>query len=557
MRSVIEVVLLLAIIWWTSRSVSRYESAATEAQARLASIIESTDDAVVSKTLDGTILSWNAAAQRIFGYTEAEAIGQNILFIIPPDRASEENEILSRLRRGERLEHYETVRRRKDGTKIDVALTVSPIRDASGNVVAASKIARDITERKQAEETLKRAADERLRLLEAERAARADADRANLVKDEFLATLSHELRTPLSAILGWSQLLASGNVPQQEMDQGLEAIERNARAQTQLIEDLLDMSRIISGKLRLDVQQTDVAAVVEQAVESVRPSADAKRIHLRKIIDPNPGYVSGDPTRLQQVFWNLLSNAVKFTPKDGRVDVLLERINSHLEITVHDSGIGIKPEILPYVFERFRQADASTTRAHGGLGLGLSIVKNLVELHGGNVRAESRGEGQGSTFVVMLPLTPVRVGDGREHPTSSHSPSRDFQRIRLPGVKVLVVDDDPDARAVLKRLLNQCDVEVATAESGAEGLALVRSQWPDVIISDIGMPGMDGYEFIREVRSLLPGEGGKIPAIALTAFARSEDRTKAMLAGYQVHVAKPIEPRELMATVASVVQRGA
>jgi CheY-like chemotaxis protein len=391
--------------------------------------------------------------------------------------------------------------------------------------------------------------------LQAERAARSEAERVNIMKDEFLATLSHELRTPLNAILGWSQLLATGVVQKDELAQGLESIERNARAQTQLIEDLLDMSRIISGKLRLDVQRVDLASVVDQAVESILPSAEAKQIQLRKIVDPHAGFVSGDPTRLQQVVWNLLSNAIKFTPKGGKIDVLLERVNSHLEITVHDSGIGIKPDDLPYVFDRFRQADSSTTRSYGGLGLGLSIVKNLVELHGGTVRAESAGEGRGAIFVVGLPLALIRGGDKREHPTSPRSAELDFERVRLPGVKVLVVDDEPDARELLKRILTQCEALVTTAETGKQGLEIIHADRPDVIVSDIGMPGMDGYEFMREVRNLWPAEEGRIPAIALTAYARSEDRTKAMLAGFQVHVAKPIEPQELVVTVGSLVRR--
>ncbi|HYO23321.1 MAG TPA: ATP-binding protein [Lacipirellulaceae bacterium] len=405
-------------------------------------------------------------------------------------------------------------------------------------------------------EAAKRAAEDRKQLLEAERAARAEAERVSIMKDEFLATLSHELRTPLNAILGWSQLLGTGKLDADDFQQGLEAIERNARAQTQLIEDLLDMSRIISGKVRLDVQWTDLASVVELAVDSVRPSAEAKEIRLRKIIDPHAGPVSADPTRLQQIVWNLLSNAIKFTPKGGKVDVLLERVNSHLEITVHDSGVGIKPEFLPLVFERFRQADSSTTRSYGGLGLGLSIVKQLVELHGGSVRAKSAGIGQGATFIVSLPLAPIRgASERREHPTAPKPPDIDVRQFHLAGVKVLVVDDEPDARDLLKRVLGACDAEVQTAASADEALSLLRQHRPDVVVSDIGMPEKDGYEFIREVRSLPVDHGGRTPAIALTAFARSEDRTRAMIAGYQVHVSKPIEPQELIATVSSQAGR--
>ena len=411
-------------------------------------------------------------------------------------------------------------------------------------------------------EDVKRAAREREELLEAERAARAEAERVNLVKDEFLATISHELRTPLNAILGWSQVLASGRHGPEDLRQGLETISRNARSQAQIIEDLLDMSRIISGKLRLDVQPTDPGGVVDGAVESVRPSADAKEIRLRKIIDPHAGPVSADPNRLQQVVWNLLSNAVKFTPKGGKVEVRVERVNSHVEVTVSDSGMGIKADFLPHLFERFRQADSTTTRQYGGLGLGLSIVKQLVELHGGSVRAESAGEGQGATFVVSLPLAPLRGGggdddDGREHPTSAGTASSRIgdEELRLAGVRVLVVEDEPDARELIRRVLARCEAEVVTAASASEGMERLRARRPDVIVSDIGMKDRDGYQFIRDVRQLPDAEGGRTPAIALTAFARSEDRTRAMMAGYQVHVAKPIEPRELVATVGSLAGR--
>jgi PAS domain S-box-containing protein len=404
-------------------------------------------------------------------------------------------------------------------------------------------------------EGLKQAAEERQILLEAERAARTEAERVSVMKDEFLATLSHELRTPLNAILGWSQLLASGKLEPDDLQQGIDAIQRNARAQTQLIEDLLDMSRIISGKVRLDVQWLDLSNVVEAAIASVRPSAEARGIRLRSIIDPHAGPVSGDPTRLQQVVWNLLTNAIKFTPKGGKVDVLLQRVNSSVELTVHDSGIGIKPEFLPQVFERFRQADSSTTRSYGGLGLGLSIVKHLVDLHGGTVRAKSEGEGHGATFVVTLPLAPVRSGEVREHPTTSRGHALPSASLDLSGIKVLIVDDEPDARHLISRVLTQCHAEVYAAASAAEAFAQVTTWYPDVLVSDIGMPEKDGYQFIREVRSLPAEQGGRVPAIALTAFARSEDRTRAMMAGYQVHIAKPIEPQELTVAVGSLAGR--
>jgi PAS domain S-box-containing protein len=317
---------------WSFRDVTEARRAA-DLQTRLAAVVKSSDDAIVSKTLEGIITTWNDGAEQMFGYSADEVLGRHITILFPPDRVQEETVILERLQRGERVEHYETRRVRKDGTPIDVSITISPIKNREGRIIGASKIARDITGRMRFEH-------EREELLKSERAARAEAERASRLKDEFLATLSHELRTPLSAIVGWSQVLATGKASPADLEQGLDAIQRNARAQTQLIEDLLDMSRIISGKLTLNVQWTDLASVVNSAVDSVRPAADAKGVRLRKILDPHAGPVSGDPTRLQQVVWNLLSNALKFTPKGGAVDVLLQRVNSHLEITVRDTGIG-------------------------------------------------------------------------------------------------------------------------------------------------------------------------------------------------------------------------
>jgi PAS domain S-box-containing protein len=403
---------------------------------------------------------------------------------------------------------------------------------------------------------VRRAAAERAALLEAERKARAELERVSVMKDEFLATLSHELRTPLNAVLGWSEVLLKTTQSPEDLARGLETIARNARAQAQLIDDLLDMSRIVAGKVRLDVQRADLASVVESAVDSVKLSADAKEIRLRTIVDPSAGPVFGDPNRLQQIVWNLLSNAVKFTPKRGKIDVLVTRVNSHVEVTVSDSGTGISPEFMPHVFERFRQSDASPTRKHGGLGLGLAIVKQLVELHGGTVRVESAGTGQGATFTVSLPLGAVRDDGKREHPTARRMAV--FQdEVDLAGIKALVIDDEPDARDLINWVLANSRAEVVTAASASEGLSLLKSERPDIVISDIGMPEKDGYYFIREVRQLALPEGGKTPAIALTAFARSEDRTRALLAGYQIHLAKPIEPQELLATVASLVGRTA
>ena len=338
---------------------------------RLAAIVDGSDDAIIGKNLNSIITSWNQGAERIFGYSAEEMIGTSIMRLIPLERQEEEEEILSCLKRGERFEHFETVRTTKEGRRLHVSLTVSPIKDANGRVVGASKIARDITDRKLSEEALmeaKKVAEaanaDRQRLLESERAARSEAERASYMKDEFLATLSHELRTPLNAVLGWATALRAGHFPTEELEQGLETIERNARVQAQIIEDLLDMSRIISGKVRLDVQRVDLPAVVAEAIDTVRATASAKGVRLQTIIDPLNAPVTGDPNRLQQVFWNLLSNAIKFTPKGGRIQVLLERVDSHLEVSIIDTGEGISPEFLPYIFDRFQQADASPTRRH-------------------------------------------------------------------------------------------------------------------------------------------------------------------------------------------------
>ena len=405
----------------------------------------------------------------------------------------------------------------------------------------------------------KRAEREREQLLEAERAARGEAERASSMKDEFLATLSHELRTPLNAILGWSQILRTGGADAADVAEAVDVIERNARAQTQIIEDLLDMSRIISGKIRLDVQEVDLEGVVRAAIETVRPAAEAKNIRILPVLDPLAHPVSGDPNRLQQVFWNLLSNAVKFSPKGGRVQVLLKRINSHLEVDVIDTGEGIEPQFLPFVFDRFRQADATTTRAHGGLGLGLAIVKQLVELHGGTVRAKSGGKGQGTTFAVMLPVTVLHPDPDpepvRRHPRGDGATVDPAACAKLRGVKVLVVDDEPDARGLVRRLLSDCHAEVSVAGSAAEAMRRLEQDVPDVLVSDIGMPGEDGYALIRRVRELTDADGGDVPAIALTAYARAEDRVKVLTAGYHMHLAKPVEPAELITVVASLASR--
>jgi PAS domain S-box-containing protein len=828
----------------------------------LSSLIESADDAIISKTLDGIITSWNKGAERIFGYVAEEVLGKPITIIIPPDHLQEEPAILARLRAGERVEHFETVRMRKDGQLLAISLTVSPIKGANGQIVGASKIARDITEqvqgqralaeatqrlklalaaahlgdwiwdastnlvtlsdtaaeifgvpsglkmtreelhkllepedgdraraiteaalanhtdyeieyrlnrpdnsdawisakgrgiydqngsvigqlgfvqdismRKRNEQTLREQAEalkilnevvkvisaeldlhktvqavtdaatgltgaqygsffynvlneegssymlftlagaprelfdhlpmpratdlfgptfrgegvvrignvrldprygknspyygmpddhlpvtsylavpvvsrscevlgglffghpdpdafterdemvvaglaaqaavamDNARLYEAAKRARADAERAaadkerlfrqaeesSRLKEEFLATISHELRTPLSAILGWARMLRMGQLSEENAAKALDTIERNARAQAQLVDDLLDVSRIITGKLRMNVQPADPNSFIEAAVEAVKPAADAKGVRIHKVIDTGLISIPGDPVRLQQVVWNLLSNAIKFTPRGGHVQIRSERVNSHLEIVVSDTGQGIAPDFLPHVFDRFRQADQKTSRHHGGMGLGLAIVRHLVEMHGGTVHANSKGEGHGSTFTVMLPITPVYQVDpsgARVHPAARDLlPADDNCTDRLDGIRILVVDDEADTRELLREGLQYCGAKVSVAANAAEALDALTTTSPDVLISDIGMPGVDGYDLIRQVRELPRERGGTIPAIALTAYTRTEDRLQSLRAGYDMHVPKPVELAELVAVAATVVRR--
>jgi signal transduction histidine kinase/ActR/RegA family two-component response regulator len=389
-------------------------------------------------------------------------------------------------------------------------------------------------------------------LLVNEREAREEAERNSRLKDEFIATLSHELRTPLSAILGWSQLLGQDLLEPSETKEAILSIERNARAQTQLIEDLLDMSRIISGKMRLDVQWLEPASFIEGAIATIRPAAAAKKIAIVTEFDPHPGMVLGDPSRLQQVIWNLLSNAIKFTPQGGEVKVLLKRLNSHLEISICDTGQGISSDFLPYVFDRFRQADGTTTRRVGGLGLGLAIVKQLVELHGGHVAARSDGAGCGSRFVVTLPVNTNAIQATESNQPVFRAPVdavRDKIKLKsLAGYRILAVDDEPDALGLIDRVLRMCGAEVRTASTAGSALRALGDFSPDVLVSDIGMPDVDGYELIGQIHKLAP----TLPAIALTAFARGEDQSRSLRSGFAAHINKPVDPAELVTTVAAV-----
>ena len=516
-----------------------------EVAAYLAAIVESSDDAILSEDLQGNIKSWNKGAERLYGYTAPEAIGKPMTMLLPPERWGEESRILELIKNRDRIDHYETIRQRKDGTDINISLTVSPILSAEGDVVGASKTSRDITWRKRAEE-------ERERLLTRERDARSEAEEANRLKDEFLATISHELRSPLNAILGWARLLRAPQVQEDQLERALEIIERNAQAQARLIEDLLDVSRIVSGKLSVQMRPVTLNSTAESVLADIRPDAEAKGIDLRMVEDDEIKLL-GDADRLQQVVWNLLSNAIKFTPEGGRIEVGLRRVGESAEMRVSDTGRGINPEFLPYVFDRFRQATRADARARAGLGLGLTIVRYIVEAHGGSVTAESDGVGLGATFICKLPMAGAEqevipaIERQQAQLKVSATPS-------LSDIKVLVVDDDEDAREMLRAALSSYGAKVTTASGALQALDVLVSEKMDVLVSDINMPEIDGYELIKRVRAMKPEQGGRIPAIALTAYARAEDRLRALQSGYQTHVPKPVEPAELEVVVATLAK---
>jgi PAS domain S-box-containing protein len=799
----------LLCLWGTQRDITE-SAAARQAQAHLAAIVESSDDAIISQDLEGRIQSWNAAAERLFGYSADEAIGRPVRMTIPPECDAEESDILARIRRGERLEHFETVRVSKAGQRIDTSLTISPVRDSSATIIGASTIARDITERKRLataleaqqawlrvtlgsiddavitsdsdetvtlvnakaealtgwsttagrgrplrevfnaldkdtrqpvergqfapppsaglgptsvllvhrdgterlvansetlvrdvngrtlgtalvfrdvseqrhiedaaaqqrewfERTLERVGDaviatdvesrilfmnpvaerltgwsasasrgrrcaqvftvvdqqtrratenpvttalargdvvedhsvlvavdrtehpidesgapirdhagrivgavlvfrdatdrrraearehaaalERERLLEAERTARSDANRARRMKDEFVGVVSHELRAPLNAILGWTELMMRSLNDEFLIRRGLDIVARNTRRQARLIGDVLDISRMVSGTLRLELQQVDLESILTDAVHAARPDAEAKGIEMQQQVDSLTSAVSGDPARLQQVVWTLLANAVKFTPHHGHIVISLRAMDGGARLTVADDGVGIPPEFLPYVFEPFSQADQSSTRRFGGLGLGLAIVKQLVELHGGVVRAESAGVNLGSTFTVTLPwATASQPIAGASDDGRAGGPE---DVVDLGALRVLLVEDEPDTRESLARLLEGYGARVVVAGSVPEAWAEVSRERPDVLVSDIGLPQVDGYALVQQIREHERREGATgLPAIALTAYARAEDRMRALRAGYQAHLAKPVEPDELVTTVASLM----
>lgn len=531
------------------------EKALQEVYRRLTFHVENTPLAVIEWDSDFRLSRWSPSAERIFGWKANEVLGKRITdwqFVFVDDIEEVKKIRMRQLKGSEQHGVSKNRNYTRDGSVLHCEWYNSVLYDKTGKLESIFSLVLDTTARKQAEE-------EKASLLLREQETRREAEEANRCKDEFLATLSHELRTPLASILGWARLLGGNMVEADKYPQVFETIARNAKIQAQLIDDLLDVSRIITGKLRLDVRPVELAPIIESTVETVRPAAEAKEIKLRLRLDPYVREISGDPERLQQLMWNLLSNAIKFTPRKGRVEVCLDGARAQAEITVSDSGQGIQADFIPHVFERFRQADGSTARRYGGLGLGLAIVRHLTELHGGTVQVESPGAGKGSTFKVIMPTLAQEARQYRRRPVERRrNPSRsDLSRFRpaLDGLRVLVVDDEIDVRDFAMMTFQECGAETATAASSAEALRLLEEWKPDVLVADIGMPDEDGYTLIHKVRALPEHQGGRIPAMALTAFARTEDRVRILSSGFQIHVAKPVEPVELIAAVASLAGR--
>ena len=530
-----------------------------ESEQRFRAIFEQAAVGIAISELDGRLAETNTKFVEILGYPAGELTTLTAYDITHADDVASTRAQVARLLGAEIRDYsYEKRYVRKDGRTVWTLTSVGLLRDPEGQPRQFIGVIEDITQLKQVQEDNARLLEERTHLLERERAARGEAERMSALKDEFLATLSHELRTPLSSILGWSQVIAGRRMEPEELQKALLVIERNARAQARLIEDLLDMSRIMGGRIRLDVQRVDLHSVVEAALETLRPAIEAKALAVETVLDRKADPITGDPSRLQQIVWNLLSNAIKFTPQGGKVQVGLKRINFHIEVSVADSGIGIAPEFLPHVFERFRQADGSTTRRHAGLGLGLTIAKHLAELHGGTLRASSAGQGEGSTFTLSVPLAAPHRATGEEergHPTAAALDPSPLPFPDLSGLVVLAVDDQADARDLVQRVLENCGARVVTADGMQEALVVAEGERPDVLVCDIGMPDADGFDLIRQLRAMRTHLGGEIPAIALTAFARSEDRTTVLRAGFRMHVSKPVEPIELCVAVANVAGR--
>ena len=536
------------------------EQQVREREAWLKTVMSSIGDAVITTDLEGRVTLINPVAQIMIGWTEAEAEGRPLMevfrIINEQTRRPSESPIVGVLQEDPSagLVNYSLLVAR-GGQETPVEGSAEPIKDERGKVIGVVLTFRDITERKRMEKA-------REQLLRYEQEARREADvarrraeEASRSKDEFLATVSHELRTPLNHIMGWITMLRSGKLQSDKMKKAFDTIERNVRVQARLIDDLLDVSRIISGKLLIEPRQIEIAKVAEAAAESIGPAAVEKGVNFKTTLAPESGMISGDPDRLQQAIWNLLSNAVKFTPEGGHVELRLTRANSQIEIAVSDDGQGISHDFLPHVFDRFRQQDSTTARQHGGLGLGLAIVRHLVELHGGSVRVESAGEGRGATFTITLPAEAPHATPSGESLRSSIIGESNAGLPSLTDVRVLLVDDLAEARELITFALVNRGAEVRTAASAAEGLSALGEWQPDVILSDLAMPGEDGYSFIRKVRKLSEESGGKIPAATLTAYAGSKEYLKSLEAGYQAHITKPVEWDELIIVVASLAGR--
>ena len=522
---------------------------------------------IVTTDSELNVVEWNHWMEEHTGKSAHEVIGNNLLELFPEliERRLDRHykwalegqvHVLSQALHGY-LISMPAVSTEHGYAQMQQAVRISPL-SHEGRVIGTLTIIEDVTERVAREAELQAQIEARSRLLSSEKLARSEAERANRLKDEFLATISHELRNPLNAIMGWAHMLRLGKLTEPTAERAVETIYRNAKSQAQLVADLLDVSRIISGKLRLDVRTVDLIYIINAAIDSIRPAAEAKGIRLQTMLDPAAGPISGDADRLQQIVWNLLTNAVKFTPRGGRIQVKVQRIDSHAEIIVSDSGVGIRKEFLPYVFDRFRQADASTTRIHGGLGLGLSIVRQLVDLHGGSVSVHSEGEGKGTTFTISLPFVGV-VSNQNEAETTQPTQGDEINSFEglpsLQGLKVLVVDDEADTRELIREVLKECGSEVITRDSAAEALVALEEHKPDILISDLGMPDEDGYSLISKIRALPDERGGQIPAAALTAYARAEDRMRVLRSGFQFHLPKPIDSAELVTVVASLAGR--
>jgi PAS domain S-box-containing protein len=530
------------------------EEAAHTAYRQLSFHVESSPLAVVEWDSDFRVSRWSESAERLFGWKADEVIGKHVnewRFVFADD-VDAVALVTNRQREGVEVQGVQRNRNyTRDGSILFCEWYNSVLSDDRGKFVSVLSLVLDVTARQSAEE-------ERAASLLRERDARRHAEEADRLKDEFLATLSHELRTPLTSILGWASMIRNGEVEGSNVARAIETIERNARSQARLIDDLLDVSRIITGNLRLDLHPLNLAPIVHAALDALRPTADVKGIRLQTQFEPEECLVKGDSNRLRQVIWNLLSNAIKFTQRGGSVNIDLNCVESTARLRVLDTGDGIAAEFLPYVFDRFRQAEGSISRKQGGLGLGLAVARHLVELHGGTIGAESEGLGRGSAFTVDLPLAQERRDPARAEERKLEVERRRSRSgvIRLDGLHVLLVEDDDDSRKLVGTMLKRYGARVSSTKSVKEALSVFDGELPDVLISDIGMPDEDGYQLIRKLRARPPEQGGLIPAIALTGYASRKDRERALAAGYHQHMAKPIEQADLMTAIAALVGRG-